>query len=382
MPAEGTVRRRSEEKSKKSCSSCRQGHPEIPPENCICKTRAVLDVYGKALHLRSELGRSQRVDRIVSETPQPRRTSEHATSSSAEIAVCVCTYRRPDMLADLLDAVHAQALAGGHSLEIVVVDNDGSGSAGAPVKAFRTRATCRVRYVVEPARNISVARNTALAHTSAPLLALIDDDGRPADLSLSALLGTLKASGADGVLGPVAPAYPQGAPAWLRSIDSTQRRRLRTGQVVEARDARTGNVLLRRATLGEPPWFRHEFGRTGGEDSDFFCRQFARGGRYVWCDEAVVTEVVPPERWTVSYHVRRAWRTGAITGSAHRRGLTRTLGPRRLVREFGYACLGLAASAPVGLLPRTVSVRIWQKTAYSLALLSAAAGLTSAPHRD
>ena len=48
-----------------------------------------------------------------------------------------------------------------------------------------------------------------------------------------------------------------------------------------------------------------EFG-TGGEDIDFFQRMVARGHVFVWCNEAVVYETVPPSRWTRRYMISRA----------------------------------------------------------------------------
>jgi cellulose synthase/poly-beta-1,6-N-acetylglucosamine synthase-like glycosyltransferase len=45
---------------------------------------------------------------------------------------------------------------------------------------------------------------------------------------------------------------------------------------------------------------------SGGEDQDFFRRMMDRGHRFIWCNEAVVYEVVPPERWNRTYLFRRA----------------------------------------------------------------------------
>ena len=70
---------------------------------------------------------------------------------------------------------------------------------------------------------------------------------------------------------------------------------------------RTGNVLFDRRILkrigGEP--FRSQFGN-GSEDTDFFRRMIQAGCVFVWCNEASVYEVVPPERWTRSYYFKRA----------------------------------------------------------------------------
>ena len=79
---------------------------------------------------------------------------------------------------------------------------------------------------------------------------------------------------------------------------------------------RTGNVLIRREvfTAFLTP-FDFRFGRTGGEDSAFFARALGAGFRFVWCDEAIAYERVPPERQTARYHIRRALQRGVNTAA-------------------------------------------------------------------
>jgi hypothetical protein len=79
------------------------------------------------------------------------------------------------------------------------------------------------------------------------------------------------------------------------------------------KEARTGNVLLdRRIFGGMVEVFRPQFG-TGGEDVDFFARMMEQGRVFVWCDEAVVFESVPPSRCTRGYLLRRALLRGRNT---------------------------------------------------------------------
>ena len=58
--------------------------------------------------------------------------------------------------------------------------------------------------------------------------------------------------------------------------------------------------------------FRKEFG-SGGEDSDFFRRSMALGRVFVWCDEAVAYELVPPERMRLLFQLRRALLRGKVS---------------------------------------------------------------------
>jgi len=76
--------------------------------------------------------------------------------------------------------------------------------------------------------------------------------------------------------------------------------------VLDWQQTRTGNVLFKREILEdmEKP-FRQGFG-SGAEDKDFFKRLIESGHIFTWCNEAVVYEVVPPERWKRRYLLKRA----------------------------------------------------------------------------
>ena len=126
-------------------------------------------------------------------------------------------------------------------------------------------------------------------------------------------------------------------------------------------------------------WFDPAFGRTGGEDSDFFARQLRSGRVFVWCDEAVALETVPPERWTAAFHIKRFWRSGTISGEGIRAGrLPATLIARNLL--LGTAC---AAALPLSLmLPKHARVRVAQKLAYCTGVITACCGLSVFRERD
>jgi hypothetical protein len=52
------------------------------------------------------------------------------------------------------------------------------------------------------------------------------------------------------------------------------------------------------------------YGRTGGGDAVFFKRMMAKGRTFIWCNEAVVFETVPPERQKKTYYLKRAFTRG------------------------------------------------------------------------
>ena len=65
---------------------------------------------------------------------------------------------------------------------------------------------------------------------------------------------------------------------------------------------------VRYLRTGEPV-FRQEF--RAGEDQDFFRRMIEKGHKFIWCDEAVAYESVPPIRWKRSVMLKRALLRGA-----------------------------------------------------------------------
>jgi glycosyltransferase involved in cell wall biosynthesis len=310
----------------------------------------------------------------------PTIPQTETASRRDRISVCVCTFQRPALVQTLLEALLAQTTEGAFDFDVVIVDNDLSRSSERVVKAVARDAGIRIHYDAEPERNISLARNRAVRIATGNLVAFIDDDECPVRDWLLQLHRTLKDSGADGVLAPVIPDFPADAPRWLRDGHFLDRQRHTTGTRIGAGDARTGNVLLNRSLFAdEQVWFDPAFGRTGGEDSDFFARQFRQGRVFVWCDEAVASEVVPPDRWSAAFHIKRLWRSGTLSGEWIREGRL----PVTLVVRNALLLGACAVAAPVSLLlPKHMRVKVVQKLAYCAGVVSAYFGMSLFRDRD
>ncbi len=205
------------------------------------------------------------------------------------------------LLDDILRQEHQPA-------EVIVVDNDAAGSARAVVEGrIAAGAPYPIRYAVQPARNIALTRNLTVELCSGDWIAFIDDDERAPAAWLRQLTDAAAAYTADGVLGPVVPEVPNSAPAWIRHGRFYDFPRLASGEVVPLNRMRFGNVLLRGSLLrAEPGPFDVGYGLTTGEDADLLIRLVQRGGRIVWCDEAVVVEPVEPGRLSLKWLLQRA----------------------------------------------------------------------------
>lgn len=226
------------------------------------------------------------------------------------ISVCICTYKRPGPLRRLLGELSHQVTEGRFTYSIVVADNEEERSGEAAVTEARLISNVPIHYCVEPVRGIAMARNKVVANAHGDFLAFIDDDEIPVHGWLLKLFEACEKHQADGVLGPVLRHFDESPPAWLVASNLYIRRVHPTGTPVHWREARTGNVLIRRRVVeGDSSPFRSEF--RAGEDHDFFRRKSEQGFRFIWSSDAEVFEVIPPARWRRMYCVRKALLQGA-----------------------------------------------------------------------
>jgi succinoglycan biosynthesis protein ExoM len=228
------------------------------------------------------------------------------------ISVCICTYKRPTLLKNLLDRLAGLRTGDCFTFSIVVIDNDETASAGSVIEDFAKGSGIPVRYDVEPIRGFAHVRNKAIGSATGHYIAFIDDDEYPDTDWLYSLYHAIKIYRADGILGPILPHYDIEPPKWLLEGRFCERATFETGTVIMNHiHTRTGNVLLDSALFADDRSpFDTRFSQTGGEDTDFFKRMIARGKTFVWCHEAPVWESVPRERMKRTYFLRRALRRG------------------------------------------------------------------------
>lgn len=228
------------------------------------------------------------------------------------IAVCICTYKRPVLLGQLLEKLVQQRTDGLFTVSITVVDNDTASSANETVARAQRTETVPISYHVENERNISLARNRSIDNSHGDLIALIDDDEFPDADWLLTLFLALKDSTASGVLGPVRPHFSDRPPDWLVKSKLLERQEFTTGTpLTDSQYTRTGNALLRRSLFADRNFrFDPRFGRSGGGDAAFFKKLIESGHLFIWCNEAVVHETIPPERQKKSYYLKRAFTRG------------------------------------------------------------------------
>lgn len=229
----------------------------------------------------------------------------------ARIVVAICTYRRNDGLARLLqaliacaDRVRDRAVVG-----VAIVDDTPEGEARPVADIYASSFELGVRYLISGQQNISVARNKALeaALEWADWIAMTDDDCEPIPEWLEAFLVVLEKTGADAVTGALVRRVPSGSPRWLTDEPFLQVGISRTVDCGEASTAATNCSMIRSGWLRDHPHIRFQpsLGVIGGEDMVFYRSARAEGLRIRFSSHGFVYENEPTERATYKYQLYR-----------------------------------------------------------------------------
>ena len=231
------------------------------------------------------------------------------------VCIGICTFRRNAQLATLLEQLTDLTFdrVPSPNVQVLVVDNAPEGGAGAVIDS---RAwPWEVEYVHLGASSISAGRNEVLdrARGRAPLLALLDDDEVPSPRWLDELLAMLTETGADMVVGPVAPVLPAGAPSWAEESGLFDSPVFPDGARLHEGSTNNALLVVDRVEALELR-FEEQLGRSGGEDQVFFRTAVHRGADLRFAAGAVVHEPVPTDRLTWRYVVRRELRKGNTLG--------------------------------------------------------------------
>ena len=232
-------------------------------------------------------------------------------SSKIHITVCICTYKRPQFLINLLDHLQNQVTNDLFTYSILIIDNDPKLSAKDLVDQYIKKSEIFIKYLNEKINGISHARNKAINNAEGNLLAFIDDDEYPTNMWLLYLYNTLIKFKADAVLGAVNAQFNQTPPKWVIKSKLFERPCLKSGTILSWNNTRSGNVLLKRDMFeNKKNRFDPLFSQTGGEDKELFYRLIEQNFIFVWCQEAIVYEIIPQERWDVPFLLKRALMRG------------------------------------------------------------------------
>jgi succinoglycan biosynthesis protein ExoM len=303
------------------------------------------------------------------------RDERMSKPGNIRVAICVATFRRRELLHDLLSGIAQLTFrkVQAPQIQIVVVDNDELVSAEGICATVSS--PWPIKYVVEAKRGISHVRNRAIAEAgSVDFVAFIDDDEVPSAHWLDELLWTQTEFDADVVSGPALPRYASDVADWVKRGGFFDRRVSATGTTRRA--CASNNVLVGTHVFRSVLRFDDAFALSGAEDTHFFLRVSQAGHKIVWSQEAVVFEAVSAERGTVTWILRREYQTGngwvfCEAGVDHRLS-------SRMVwfsKACGHVVIGSANAVwHSALLDRAAVVRSLQRVSLGAGMLAALAG--------
>jgi GT2 family glycosyltransferase len=240
------------------------------------------------------------------------------TAGQPDVTLLVPTYRRPERLRRLLDAVAVQQAP--FSWELLVVDNDDNASARAVVDQAAVPPDVAVRYVTEPVLGAVHARNRGVREAAGRVIAMLDDDVVPRPGWLATVSAPVLAGEAVGAGGTVVLDPDVRRPGWFDEAGmggyltahslGDSRRALAEDEIVV-----TANAAFDRDAVQRIGGFDARFGPRGrvqivADDAHLVRELIRAGGTVMWLPDAVVVHDLPAERLSRRWLLRRAYWQG------------------------------------------------------------------------
>lgn len=236
-------------------------------------------------------------------------------TAQTKVSVCVATYKRPSLLQNLLKSLNNLVFTQIPTpiVEIIIVDNDSSGSAKTTVQAMRPAFKWLLKYFIEPNQGVTYARNRTVAEASkdSNFIAMLDDDEIATPQWLEALLINQQKFDAPIVRGPSLPTFheEQQVPHWIKAGNFHTPPRYKTGHKMDT--AFTSNVMFSTKLLqnfqGNDSLFNHRFAHKGAEDVYLFSSLNKQGHKIIWSDDAVLYESIADERLSLRWLLNRGF---------------------------------------------------------------------------
>ena len=265
-----------------------------------------------------------------------------------KISICAATYKRPNILQDLLESLNNLTFTRIPTpvIEVIIVDNDATGSAEMTVKEIEPSFQWPLKYFVETNQGVTYARNRCVSEAckDSDFIAMLDDDETATSEWLEELLINQKKFDAEIVAGPDFHGYE----------------RHETGERMHT--AFTGNVMfstkILKALKKDEPLFDHRFAQNGAEDAYLFSCLNKQGYKIIWADEAVLYEPVADKRLALGWILKRglwSWSVHSLIESELYPSLkTQTI---RAIKGLGLVVMGVISIRPSLLLGKAKSAR-------------------------
>jgi glycosyltransferase involved in cell wall biosynthesis len=226
-----------------------------------------------------------------------------------KISAIIATYNRSAILSRAIDSLLNQTLSPG-LYEIIIVDNGSTDNTRTLVeKLIADIPHYNLRYVFEPERGSSAARNRGAKEAHAKIIAFLDDDATASSEWLQYYIEGHAEYPQSGVIGgPIIPVYEGARPTWFTpeldytfaKLDYGNEPRILDQQVVYE-----GNMSVRHELFFAQGGFSHALGRHGndyiGHEGEALQRSLWKiGHKTAYLPGARILHHIYPERITRS----------------------------------------------------------------------------------
>jgi succinoglycan biosynthesis protein ExoM len=256
------------------------------------------------------------------------------------VSICICTRKRKEGLRRLLHSINEMLIPPDINVRIIIVENDEENLSENIVKEVSDQSKIMISYFIEPRQGIVFARNRSVKEAGeCDFCCFTDDDQIVSSDWLTELMKCQQEFDADGVAGPTKPIFAKEVPVYIQNFH--QPNTYSYGTVVDT--AFTGCLLLRKKSLDmlDGP-FDIMLNFSGGEDTYLTRRISQKGGIIYFNPDAIAYEIIPENRLTAKYIIKRKFRTSnteLLIKSMSNKDFSKFSALPRLIMRFCYGLL-------------------------------------------
>jgi glycosyltransferase involved in cell wall biosynthesis len=233
-------------------------------------------------------------------------------------AICICTYKRPELLEQLLRSlqnIHLGELKR-NEVHIMIVDNYPDGRTLAVCKRMEKIHPLDLIYIAENQPGEVNSRNRAVDEALRKrfdFISFIDDDDSPKLDWLANLVSAQRETGADIVCGAIPPVADPACPDWFKNSPLFEQQiEGSRSQYGLPKDMGIGNSLIRCKMLEKLKSQGAIFAKDLVPDWDFFIRATKSGATLIKAEGAIVHRSFGPQRATLKGYLLYAFQCGAM----------------------------------------------------------------------
>ncbi len=236
--------------------------------------------------------------------------------NTTTFSVVVPTFDREDSLAHTVTSIlnmRTSELPG--LFELIIVDNNPSTSIRNLVGSFARDTTFPIRYIPEPRRGVSRARNTGVKMATGDYIAFVDDDCTVQPDWLLNLMNAFIKMGCDVVQGRILLEFEDlNLPEWVDDSDMANFALFDPGNdITRPRTMMTGNTCIKKSVFEKYGYFDVRLGpgaAGSAEDLEFFKRIENEGLHIAYVPDVVVYHRIAKERLTKEALLDRYYKMG------------------------------------------------------------------------